>query len=468
MTQIGNKNSPVPITGNQLQDGLITSAKIAGGAVTEAKVANGAITSAKIADTISIDNFQTNNLTASRILAGDDVSSIAANLRWAAPSNFYNENTGLSTVTTIHRKMRRCVLNLNGTVNYYLDPNDSTKKEDGSSATLTGADGYVMVEIPKFYYSYDRTNNVITWKISEQQLDSSYVLHPAFIKNGVEVDYRYYSAYDACVYDDSTGVYISGLNLDNATSLVDLNVDKLASVSGAYPMVGLQRNEFRILARNNGTGWEQADFWMVSAIQLLYLIEYGTFNSQAVLGNGNTGGSYVGSSSNQNQSPHTIAGASNSLGNGSTNPTTGASSDNKPGIAFMSYRGIENFYGNCWNWVDGFNVLANYQAWIATSSNGSLYVDDVSTGLTNIGTLPSNSGNWVTDLLNHSGSFLPAAASGGSSSTFIADQFFIDTGDTVARFGGNARSGLGAGSFCWRLDGAASRRDRNIGARVIF
>jgi hypothetical protein len=458
MTQLGNINSPVPITANQLQDGLIT----------ETKISNNAVSSSKLASSISIDTLQTNDLTASRILAGDDVSSIAANLKWAAPSDFYIENTGLSTVTTIHKKMKRCLLYANGTVNYYLDPNDSTKKADGSSATLTGGDGYVMVEIPKFYYSYARTNNVITWKISETQLDSSYVLHPAFTKNGAEVNHRYYSAYDACVYDASLDSYIAGLNLDNATSLVNTGEDKLASVSGIYPMVGLTRSEFRTLARNNGTGWEQADFWMVSAIQLLYLIEYGTFNSQAVLGNGNTGGGYLDSSSSQSDSPHTIAGASNSIGNGSTNPTTGASSNNKPGTAFMTYRGIENFYGNCWNWVDGFNVLADYQAWIAATSNGSLYVDNVSTGLTNIGTLPSNSGNWVTDLLNHSGSFLPSVASGGSSSTFITDQFFIATGNRVALFGGNATDGLNAGGFCWALSLASSDRLRSFGARVIF
>jgi len=43
MSNIGNKNTPVPITSDQLQDGLVTSAKIAEGAVTQEKLAEGAI-----------------------------------------------------------------------------------------------------------------------------------------------------------------------------------------------------------------------------------------------------------------------------------------------------------------------------------------------------------------------------------------------------------------------------------------
>ena len=44
-------------------------------------------------------------------------------------------------------KIRPCVLrNPQGTVNYYLDYNDFTKKSDGTTANLTGADGDVMIE----------------------------------------------------------------------------------------------------------------------------------------------------------------------------------------------------------------------------------------------------------------------------------------------------------------------------------
>ena len=55
----------------------------------------------------------------------------------------------------IQAMMRRCLQNDDGTVNYYLDPTDSTLKEDGATASvLDGTDGQVMVEIQKFAYRY--------------------------------------------------------------------------------------------------------------------------------------------------------------------------------------------------------------------------------------------------------------------------------------------------------------------------
>jgi hypothetical protein len=384
-------------------------------------------------------------------------------------------------------------------------------KADGSAANLDGSDGYVMVEIPKFYLKYDRTGSLNTWKIRTTPWPG-YTLHPAFIKDGVEVDYRYMGAYDACMwfsrsitsvadagsgnitvttsaqhplYDGDvvtisgttsyngtysvvsrasnttftvtaafvateTGTatgYVSGKNSDNFSANHQAGIDRLASVSGVYPLVGLTRAENRVIAANNGTGWRQQDFWLSSAVQMLYLTEYGNFNSQLTLGAGNTNGGYIGSSTNQTDSPHTISGASNTWGNSSTNgtqPSAGA----KPGTAYMSYRGIENFFGNCWNWVDGFNILTNNQAWV--TNNSAHFVDNVSTNMTFLGTL-SNTNGFVVNILPVGGSFLPSNTSGGSSSTFLTDNYFQATGNRVARLGGNAGSGASAGAFFWFL-----------------
>ena len=73
-------------------------------------------------------------------------------------------NMSLHRSLPIQNKMRRCILNDDGSVNYYLDANDSTKKEDGTDAVLDGTDGQVMVEIPEYYYqAYDipRNNTVV-------------------------------------------------------------------------------------------------------------------------------------------------------------------------------------------------------------------------------------------------------------------------------------------------------------------
>ena len=361
--------------------------------------------------------------------------------------------------------MKRCVLNANGSINYYLNPTDSTKKADGTNAVLTGADGNVMVEIPKFYFKYNRSGNANAWNIRTNPAPG-YALHPAFVKAGVEVNHRYIGAYDACYLEASSGTYKSGLNLDALT--VDTANDKLASVSGVYPIVGVTRATCRSLAANNGTGWHQLDFALWSAIQMLYLVEYADFNTQAKLGAGNTNGGYFTSSSDQNDSPHTIAGASNALGNASTDgtqPSAGA----KPGTAYMSYRGIENWFGNCWTWADGINVNQTTAGNVHITNDYRDFADNTTSGFTQItSSFPTSSG-FIRDILNTGAYFLSSSNSGGSSTTFLTDQHFASAAAArVVLGGGEASLGASAGGFCLFSGRDAGGRSRNSGARLAF
>jgi hypothetical protein len=374
--------------------------------------------------------------------------------------------------TATHLGMRRCLLLDNGTVNYYLSPTDSTKKEDGSNAVLTGADGMVMVEIPKFYTKRSVSGNVTTWSIASYP-EVGYTVHPAFIKDGVEVNFRYYGAYDACVFDVSASTYISGLNRDNAvgnTPNVDVTAttgDVLASVSGIYPLVGVTRAQCRTLAANRGTFWRQLDFTLWSAVQMLFLAEFGTFSSQATLGAGNTAGSYLTQSANQSDSPHTIAGASNSLGNGSTNTTTGAGVSAKPGTSFMCYRGIENFYGNCWNWADGINVNVTANGNVHVTNNRADFADNTSTNMTLLTSSLVTSSGFIRNIAAIDNYFLASSVSGGSSTTYLTDQWFANTSSNrVVRVGGSASGGANAGAFCVISSAASSFADRTRGARL--
>ena len=398
----------------------------------------------------------------------------------AASSPAAAASVGSKVVTPVHAKMRRCVLSDAGVVQYYLSASNSANKADGTAADLTGTDGMVMVEIPKFYTRREVSGTYVTWSISAVPLPG-FAIHPAFVKDGAEVNFRYYSAYDACAFDVSASTYISGLNRDNAVSNtpnVDVTAttgDKLASVSGVYPMVGLTRAEFRTLAANRGTGWRQLDWTLFSAVQLLYLIEHQSFFSQDILGAGNTAGSYLTQSDDQNQSPHTIAGASNSLGNTSTNTTTGAGVNAKPGTSFMCYRGIENFYGNCWNFADGVIVnpdgtaSANQGDWWFTN-NSADFSDSVKTNMTQITAVASTAGSgFVSAIAAVDNFFVPTAVSGASSSTYITDQFFGSTSaDRVVRVGGGAADGANAGAFVLAAIDAASNRFRGIGGRLAF
>lgn len=390
-------------------------------------------------------------------------------ISWDSSADTYT-TTSSGPIST-HTNMKRCLLLDNGTVNYYLNPADSTLKAGGGAADLSGADGMVMVEIPKFYTKREVSGDVTTWSIASKPFPG-FTVHPAFIKDGVEVNFRYYGAYDACAFDVSGSTYISGLNRDNAvanTPNVDVTAttgDKLASVSGIYPMVGLTRAEFRTIAANRGTFWRQVDFTLWSAVQMLFLSEFGTFSSQATLGAGNTALSYPTQSANQTDSPHSIAGKSNSLGNGSTNTTTGASSGTRD-TAFMSYRGIENFYGNCWNWADGINVNVTATGNVHITNNRADFADNTSTNMTLVTASLTTGSNFIRNIVAVDNYFLASNVTGGSSTTYLTDRHFGSaSSNRVVGVGGSADLGANAGAFCIFASLDSSFRSRIVGGRL--
>jgi hypothetical protein len=162
-----------------------------------------------------------------------------------------------------------------------------------------------------------------------------------------------------------------------------------------------------------------------------------------------------------------VAGKSNALGNVSTDTTSGASSASRD-TAYMSYRGIENFYGNCWNWVDGFNIgiVADRDAFV--SNNDADFADNTSTNYTDLGITMASANGYVQNIADVPGAFLPNDTTGASSSTYLTDQFFQNTGNRVALFGGDAGNGAAAGAFLWGVLLSSSDASRNVGARLAY
>jgi len=370
----------------------------------------------------------------------------------------------------IQAAMVRVVLADDGSEVYELCPTDSTKKADCSTASnLDGTDGQIMVRIDKFAYkyTYDAATNVHDWSISSVLLPG-YEWHPAFYKDGAWVDHRYIGAYEGIGYDNSTSAYFDGDDVGDTKTqwpggtAIDTGADKLGSVSGFAPLVNETRAEFGAIAVNRGTGWRQQDFYLVSAIQLLYVVEYASWYSQDVIGMGRTelsGGtwakdSYIG-----------VTGKSNGDGNATAN-TGGDTND-----AYMSYRGIENFFGNVWKWVDGFNINDGIPY---VSNVGTDFADDTATNydrLEDTGgsgiTLPQGSNDYQTTLEQTKGGFLPSAV-GGNSSTYITDYYYQSTGWRVARLGGVAADAASAGAFDWVLSSGSTSVGVSRGSRISF
>ena len=320
-------------------------------------------------------------------------------LRWNQETDVY-EALGSINRRQIQGNMKRCVLNDDGTVNYYLNPTNSILKEQGGTAVLTGADGNVMVEVPKFWYKHTLVGDTHEWWVSNTPLDG-YSVHPWFLEGGVERPFRYYRAY------------------------IPTNVaGKLRSISGSTPTRNQTRSTFRTQARANGAGWELCSWNAVNAIQLLFLTEYCTFNTQAILGRGNDTGSDLGITTGQ----------SNSIGNVSSGATNND--------MWMSYRGIENWYADIWEMIDGINIQ-NYKVFL--NQNPATFADEVYTGdYVDSGiTLPAMEGSYIKKV---TGNFLPTAG-GGSSSTFVTDVGWSRPTGTVVFLCGSSENGLSGGGF---------------------
>jgi hypothetical protein len=303
-----------------------------------------------------------------------------------------------------------------------------------------------MVEIPKFYYKYSYVGTTHNWSISLTPLDG-YAVHPAFNKGDVEVEHRYIGAYNAST--DGT---------------------VLKSVSGQYCDGSMTRATMRTRANNINpeAGWSILDFNLASAIQLLMIVEFNNFNTQSAIGMGRT---QLSSGSWADGSYYGLNGLSNSIGNATGNVDFIGDAD-EPGadLNYMSYRGIENFYGNIWKFVDGINIQERVPF---ISNNPALFADDVFTG-SYISALPAgitmSSSNGYQDTLAQTGTgFFPASVeNGASSSTKITDYYYQNTGNRVVRLGGSAGNVSHAGAFYLDAAHASSDSSVSIGSVLAF
>jgi hypothetical protein len=275
------------------------------------------------------------------------------------------------------------------------------------------------------------------------------------------------------------------------------------------------------MAEARGTGWHQMDAYLYAAVSILYLTEYADFNTQdqigigitdyeawpdspqANTGNSNSIGNATGNSTwavdkwnattayslgdeaipdaSQNGYTYEVTAAGTSGGSEPTWPTTLGNTVVDGTVTwtcvrtdqYMSYRGIENWYGHIWKFLDGINVHNS------TANGSRLYMaldytdfaDDTDTGYVLAGSLAQADG-YVTDIVDFTGIW-PASV-GGSSSTYIADYFYTyfdndnDSGWRVALVGAFAINGSTAGAFFVSSNYDSSTAYSNIGGRLSF
>ena len=260
-----------------------------------------------------------------------------------------------------------------------------------------------------------------------------------------------------------TTITVDG-NLENEASVAcaiqtqrDWSNDVLGSVAGKAPIIRGTRANFRTAAANRGTGWRQQDFDLVSAVQLLYLIEYGSWYSQSEIGAGLTDWTSAWPAWN-NYNPIERTGLSNGAA------TWNVSNGNGNKGSYVSYRWIENPWGHLWKFVDGINVH-NHIPYVC--NDDTHFADDTSANYTSLGVTLASSTGWQKTLAQIARGFLPTSV-GGSSSTYITDYYYQSTGWRIALLGGTASKNVSAGMFYIHMSYNVSFSSRYAGSRLAF
>ena len=252
---------------------------------------------------------------------------------------------------------------------------------------VTFTTGDVMVRIPKFYYQRYREGNIEHIRIASRAV-AGFKLHPAFYFDEVERDDVYIGAYRT-----------SG---DGLT---------LASVSGVKWKTD---DTFTDLLENHGSkgdGWSNEMIQLRWAIQMLFLVEFATFDSQSAVG---LGISQAGTTS------ILTTGTSDTVPNLTGTPTTDGKSD-------AVWRGIEGLWGGGISKLTGClykegSLFFSNSIRIANKSSKTADYTQV------VQSLPAT--GYIKELWCDDGEYdyaLIPFASGGSETTFLCDNFKLST-----------------------------------------
>ena len=383
-----------------------------------------------------------------------------------------------------------------------------TAYEGEPGFSTTAAD--VFVEIPRGYYRryVDATDEY--YIISDKPFVGS-KLHKLFNKRGKVQDFVYIAAYKSS-YDGSS---------------------KHETKSGKLPDVSVSRTTSRTRSRARGTFASIQDVHARDWLNMLMMVEFASKNIQAVLGKGYSELPYADAhvatvaETSVNRiilaNAHAdlfVVGQECSCGTARGNTSIFADrtitaievydASNKAitvdGAAFTTvvgrilwssrqktgktdaigsgtgraigtdgktsvrYRGIEDPYGNVWEWVDNLNIRNN-RGYSDPLGRIDLYSDtDFGTNyVAHKANFPATN-NYVKRVMLDETigvSCLPEDVSGGSSSTYFADYYYQAAGDRAACVGGGWDSGAIVGPWSWYLSSAASSADIRIGARLM-
>lgn len=380
----------------------------------------------------------------------------------------------------IQSEYKGCVVK-NGKLQYYLNPNDWSKKSNGEPSHLDGTDGDVMIRIPRFYGKSGSNGNKRWVRISTVKVDASWT----------EIPEMFISAYRITTFVDSgKGKVASVVNTtegyrgggDRANFDQYLSTDKFKTDLGK-PRSGISRAAARTMANNSGQELLCYEFykWI---FYWNYVIEYANFNSQKEfnseltsdgyhqggLGPGLTTWDWSSWGTYNGNYAITPCGYTNEFGNFSGVKAIQLQSPEKTLYA-NRWRGFENPFGDIWTNLEGIVIkrdAAKANSNVYTTTNVSKYGDDYS--LFDIaGVEIAKDGYIGTFDLGSKAEIIPSSIT-GSESTYKCD-YHLCNADLVEKrtllVGGGADNGGAAGlGFFDSYDGVGNAATK-VGFRSL-
>ena len=218
-----------------------------------------------------------------------------------------------------------------------LNPNDFTKFEDGTDADITSGDaGDVMIAFPKLGYKITTSGDNVIVSMTNNPSAEGYC-YLAHTRGTTVKDVFYLGAY-------------KGYKLNS----------KLRSLSDKLPTVNTTIGNFRTQAQANGSGYDQSAFNQLIFRQCMYLLKYKNLDSQTAVGKG-----------------YTASYHSSSHSTGYTN-IKGMDYGKADNTLQMKLFGLEDFWGNVYEFIDGIFIDSSYNILTATEN-----FNDTGSGYTN-------------------------------------------------------------------------------------
>lgn len=395
----------------------------------------------------------------------------------------------------VQSQYKGCVAN-GAAINYYLDPNDWSKKADGTPSVLDGTDGTVRVHIPKFYGKSGVEGTKRWVRMSTIKMDNTWIEIPEMLVDAYRstVDTTVSATPKAVSVVNTTAQFRGGGNRTANDTYLD--TDAFRSDLGK-PRTNISRANMRTYATNAGSEMLCYEYykWI---FYWAWVIEYATFNSQATynaeltadgyhqggLGPGITdwNNNANGWSGYNGTYPITPCGYCNDIGNFTgikelvIPETVVDESTTVPTKTFKvpRWRGFDNPFGDIWTNLDGIileRTAANQPSSVYTTSNPSAFGDDnTAKGKMTVAGKEIASDGYTKDFdLGSKGEIIPSVV-GGSATTYMCDYHWCNTASTSLRtliVGGGANSGGSAGLGLFYSHNGVGNVNSGVGFRTL-